>query len=176
MNLVIDIGNTQVKAAVFEKDTLQYVVSFDKRSIFSQIKAIIKKYDISDAILSNVALISEIKLKKLQQIVHLRIISSSTKVPFINSYQTPKTLGVDRIALATAAVREFPNKNVLVIDLGTCITYDLLTYDNRYFGGSISPGIAMRYKSVHTFTKNLPDFLRWALPSHSFIREGHDSL
>ena len=76
MNLVIDIGNTQVKAAVFEKDTLIHVVSFDKRSILSQIKAITKKHEISDAILSNVTLISEIKLKKLQQIVHLRIITS----------------------------------------------------------------------------------------------------
>ncbi len=156
MNLVIDIGNTQVKAAVFEKDTLIHVVSFDKRSILSQIKAITKKHEISDAILSNVTLISEIKLKKLQQIVHLRIISSSTKVPFINSYQTPKTLGVDRIALATAAVRQFPKKNVLVIDAGSCITFDFITSKNEYLGGAISPGIRMRFRSLNYFTANLP--------------------
>ena len=156
MNLIIDVGNTRVKAAVFEKETLIDRVFFDKRSILSEIKAITKKYVISDAILSNVALISDIKLTKLKKLVKIRTISSSTKVPFINLYQTPNTLGVDRIALAAAAVSQFSGKNVLVIDVGSCITFDFVTATKEYLGGAISPGINMRFHSLNYYTANLP--------------------
>ena len=156
MNLIIDIGNTRVKAAVFEKDTLIDLIFFDKESILSEIKTITKKYLISKGILSNVALISDATLKKIKKIVQIRILSSSTKVPFINLYQTPKTLGIDRIALAAAAVTQFSEKNVLVIDAGSCITFDLITSKKEYLGGAISPGIKMRFQSLNYFTANLP--------------------
>ncbi len=81
---------------------------------------------------------------------------SELKFPFKNNYGTPKTLGVDRIALVAAAVNEFPNQNVLIIDAGSCITYDFISEELVYSGGAISPGIEMRYKAMNHFTSKLP--------------------
>ena len=156
MNLIIDVGNTRVKAAVFEIDTMINIVVFDKKRILSEIKKILKKYAISNGIMSNVASISDFELKKLQSLFQLIVLSSSTKVPFVNLYKTPKTLGVDRIALATGAISQFPNKDVLVIDAGTCITFDFVNSNKEYLGGAISPGIQMRFDSLNYFTANLP--------------------
>ena len=77
-------------------------------------------------------------------------------MPFKNLYATPKTLGIDRIALVSASVNNYPDKNVLIIDAGTCITYDFITDKNEYLGGAISPGLRMRYKALHNLTANLP--------------------
>jgi len=156
MNLTIDVGNTRVKAAVFEKDKLVELCVFDKIKILSEIKKILKKYVIANAIMSNVASISDLKLKKIQKLVQIDVISSSTKVPFENLYKTPKTLGVDRIALIAGAVDQFYGKNVLVIDAGTCITFDFLNSKGCYLGGAISPGVQMRFKSLSHYTANLP--------------------
>ena len=82
--------------------------------------------------------------------------NSNTNIPFKNKYKTPKTLGVDRIGLVSSAVYRYPNENVLVIDAGTCITYDYVNTKAQYFGGSISPGIIMRYKALNNFTAKLP--------------------
>ncbi|MGB3776659.1 MAG: type III pantothenate kinase, partial [Leeuwenhoekiella sp.] len=78
------------------------------------------------------------------------------KVPFKNLYETPTTLGVDRVALMAAAVKNHPGQNVLVIDTGTCVTYDFKNKKEEYLGGSISPGLSMRFKALHQFTANLP--------------------
>ncbi|QNM85666.1 type III pantothenate kinase [Polaribacter pectinis] len=156
MNLIIDIGNTSVKAAVFKQDTIVFSVSFDKKIILSELKKIIKKYNISCGIMSSVASISEKKVEKLQKLIKLTLVSSSTEVPFVNLYETPKTLGLDRIALVTGAVKKYPNKNVLVIDAGTCITFDFVNDKSEYLGGAISPGINMRYKALNNFTAKLP--------------------
>ena len=156
MNLIIDVGNTNVKAAVFEKHTIVELVVFDKRRILSEIKNILKKYTISNGIMSSVATISNFKLKKLHQLLKFTTVSSSTNVPFINLYKTPSTLGVDRIALVVAAVSQFFNKNILIIDAGTCITYDFVNAKKEYLGGAISPGIQMKFNALHQFTANLP--------------------
>ena len=165
MILIIDIGNTNVKAAVFEKDTLLDVVVFEKGKILSEIKKILKKHPISKAVMSNVASISEVKLKKIQAFVEIIFISSFTRVPFVNLYKTPKTLGVDRIALAAAAVSQFPYKNVLVVDAGSCITFDFVTAKKEYLGGAISPGIQMRFHALNHFTANLPLLVKEEAPS-----------
>tara|TARA_R110002049_G_scaffold4377_15_gene30598 strand:- start:6977 stop:7705 length:729 start_codon:yes stop_codon:yes gene_type:complete len=156
MNLTIDIGNTRVKSAVFEGDKLVELYVFDKKKIISEIKKIFKKNTISSAIMSNVATISEKKMLQLKKIVNFQVVSSTSKVPFTNLYKTPKTLGVDRIALVAGAVKQFPNKNVLIIDAGTCITFDFVNDKAAYLGGAISPGINMRYKALNKFTANLP--------------------
>ena len=156
MNLIIDVGNTRVKSAVFEEDTLKEVVFFDKKRIVSELKKISKKFQITSGILSTVSSISENKLKSLHKNVSFMVLSSETKVPFTNCYQTPKTLGVDRIALVSNAVNKFKNKNVLIIDAGTCITFDFVTKDKEYLGGAISPGIIMRFKALNYFTSKLP--------------------
>ena len=156
MNLIIDVGNTRVKTAVFKQDTIVELIVFDKKRIISEIKKIIKKNNISKGIISSVASISIKKLQKLQSVMDLLIVSSVTKVPFNNLYETPKTLGVDRIALVVSAVRKYPNKNVLIIDAGTCITYDFVNNKADYLGGAISPGIKMRFKSLNNYTSKLP--------------------
>lgn len=156
MNLAIDIGNTRVKAAVFEEDRLLELVVFDKKRILSEIKKIVKKFTVSQSIVSNVASMSTFKMNKLNEIINFQMVSSTSKVPFKNLYKTPKTLGVDRIALVAGAVKAYPNKNVLIIDAGTCITFDFVTNKSEYLGGAISPGIRLRYKALHKFTANLP--------------------
>ena len=83
-------------------------------------------------------------------------LDSNTKLPFKNLYKTPKTLGVDRMALVSASVNQYPDSNVLIIDAGTCITYDFVNSEGEYLGGAISPGIKLRYQSLNNFTANLP--------------------
>ena len=156
MNLAIDIGNTRVKAAVFEGDKLIELFVFDKKIIISQIRKIIKKHPISLGIMSNVGSVSAKKMAQLKKSFDFMVVSASLKVPFTNLYKTPKTLGVDRIALVAGAVKQFPNKNVLIIDAGTCITFDFIDSKASYLGGAISPGINMRYKALNKFTANLP--------------------
>ncbi|AOW17113.1 pantothenate kinase [Polaribacter vadi] len=156
MNLIIDVGNTRVKVAVFEEDTIVDFVVFDKIKIVSEIKKIIKKYNITAAIASSVALLSAKKIEKLQSFVEIMFVSSNLEIPFKNLYATPTTLGVDRIALVFGAFIKYPKKNVLIIDAGTCITFDFLTKNGEYLGGAISPGVEMRYKSLHKFTSKLP--------------------
>ncbi|TDQ30220.1 type III pantothenate kinase [Tenacibaculum caenipelagi] len=156
MYLIIDVGNTRVKVAVTEIDTVKEVFIFEKEKIISELKKITSKYSISSSIVSSVAIFSEEEKEKIDTFLNPVYLNSETKVPFKNNYKTPKTLGVDRIALAAAAVKKYPNKNVLVLDAGTCITYDFITKEGVYLGGAISPGIAMRYKALHTFTSKLP--------------------
>ena len=156
MNLAVDIGNTRVKVAVFKEDKLVDFGVFEKRIIISEIKKIAKKYIISVGIISNVASVSEKKMIQLKKIINFHVISHESQIPFINLYKTPKTLGIDRIALVAAAVKQYPNKNVLIIDAGTCITFDFVNTKKEYLGGAISPGIKLRYKSLNAFTANLP--------------------
>jgi type III pantothenate kinase len=156
MNLAIDIGNTRVKAAVFEEDKLIELFVFDKKIIISQTRKIIKKHPISLGIMSNVGSVSAKKMAQLKKSFDFMVVSASLKVPFTNLYKTPKTLGVDRIALVAGAVKQFPNKNVLIIDAGTCITFDFIDSKASYLGGAISPGINMRFKALNKFTANLP--------------------
>ena len=166
MNLIIDVGNTRVKVAVFELDTIVELEVFDKEKIVSEIKKIISKFSISKSIISAVATLSEEKIQELHSFLDLIELNHTTKVPFINKYKTPKTLGVDRIALASGAIQMFPDTNVLVIDAGTCITYDLVNQKGEYLGGAISPGIKIRYKALNHYTSKLPLLEKTSLESY----------
>ena len=156
MYLIIDVGNTRVKVAVFETDTIKEVFTFEKKNIIPELKKIISNFSISNSIVSSVANFTDEETKKIAELLNPVFLDSNTKVPFENLYKTPKTLGVDRIALASAAIKKYPNQNVLILDAGTCITYEFITDEGNYLGGAISPGIAMRYKALHTFTSKLP--------------------
>ena len=156
MNLVIDIGNTKVKVAVFELDTIITAVVCEEINLVKELKRISNQYAIKRSIVSSVKDINEEYHEELQKLPFLIILNTDTPLPFKNLYATPSTLGNDRIALAAAAVCIHPFKNTLVIDAGTCITYDFINAKNEYLGGAISPGIAMRYKSLHQYTGNLP--------------------
>lgn len=156
MNLIIDIGNTRVKVAVFEMNSVKEIFVIEKEKIISEVKKIISKFNISRSIISSVANISESEQQNLVKLLNPLFLNNETKVPFSNLYKTPKTLGVDRIALASAAINKYSKKNVLVIDAGTCITFDFINEKKEYLGGAISPGINMRYKALHNFTSKLP--------------------
>lgn len=150
MKLIIDIGNTLVKYAVFSFDEI--VIIHKKNDVeVSFVKDLVQKHSINDVIISSVRNKTEwdFGLKTLY-LDHL------TKLPITINYKTPETLGKDRVANVVAASILYPNKNALIIDAGTCITIDFIDQNKEYQGGRISPGIEMRYKSLHKFTSQLP--------------------
>lgn len=155
LNLVIDIGNTLFKIAVFDNNSVIATYDFSKDFI-SNVESILDKYPITHSIISNVSNSNKELNYLLLRRTMLISFNDSIKTPFINSYSTKSTLGKDRIALVSAASIKFPDENVLIIDLGSCITYDFKNSGNEYLGGSISPGIHMRYKSLNDQTANLP--------------------
>lgn len=150
MNLIIDFGNTHGKVGLFEKDELIKVLNPVE---LNQLPSIEKEYNPKNCIVSSssvapLAITEQIKTNTLT-------LSNKTPLPFKIGYKTPGTLGLDRIAGVAGAYFKYNGANSLVIDLGTCITYDVLI-DNVYLGGGISPGMHMRLKALNTFTANLP--------------------
>lgn len=157
MNLIIDIGNTKIKAAVFEQDTLKLkeVINYDDWQI--AIESILKKNaTIQNIVVSSVSKIGKEAFSFLNSNYNLFFISRDMKFPFVNLYETPNTLGIDRMVLATGAVLRFPKTNRLVVDAGTCVTYDFIDENDNYLGGAISPGIRLRYEALHNYTAKLP--------------------
>lgn len=157
MNLVIDIGNTLVKMAVFQGDVLLNKKTALKQKFFKNLEELERSYpDIRDVLLSSVSKTPSKWLNKLQERYNTLILDQELPQVFFNQYATPATLGNDRIALVSAAAKLYPSQNVLIIDAGTCITFDIKNSENVYFGGAISPGLQMRYRAMNTFTENLP--------------------
>ncbi|MCK4663672.1 MAG: type III pantothenate kinase [Bacteroidales bacterium] len=161
MNLLIDIGNTLTKIGIYHNNKLidNYNLPF---LIISDINNIKNKFpDINNVILSSVAgikpEINEFLKNNFENYIQL---NSETKIPLEIIYKTRNTLGNDRIAGIVGANNIFPNTNVLVIDIGTAITYDFVNSKNQFLGGNISPGLTTRYKSLNNYTKNLP-LLNW---------------
>lgn len=157
MLLTVDVGNSRIKAAVFEQDTLVELFVANPKEAAVFFSGIFIKYPkIKSAIYASVGKIEDEVLDLLQKHVEIQIIDHTTVLPFTNNYMTPKTLGVDRVVLAAGATLLYPKQNRLVIDVGTCVTYDFIDQNNRYLGGAISPGIVLRYKSLNDYTQNLP--------------------
>lgn len=157
MNLIIDAGNTSVKLAIFDKEKLLYDESFKREIFFEKTKKIFNRYpSISWAIVSAVGYLDQKDLVALSVFCKVHELTHDSKVPFKNSYATPHSLGVDRIALATAGFYDNPSANTLVIDAGTCVTYDMINDFGEYLGGAISPGLHMRYEALHNQTAKLP--------------------
>lgn len=157
MNLIVDVGNTLVKFAVFLNGELHYKTGFELSQFESQYSGLKKTFpELQSAIISSVGRLSKHQIDLIKADLNLIELNSETKLPFINGYKTPKTLGADRIALVSAAVFHYPRKNVLIIDAGTCITYDFINAENHYLGGAISPGIRLRYMSLNNLTAHLP--------------------
>ena len=156
MNLVVDIGNNFFKLGIFENSNLVFSF-FDKNDkIDVEIEKIIRSYSkITSALISNV---SSIKINDILNKLNIKIyeLDSTFIFPFKLNYKTPESLGNDRLALAAAATILYPNSNNLVIDAGTCITIDFINNNNHFMGGSISPGVKMRYDSLNHYTANLP--------------------
>lgn len=157
MNLVIDAGNTQIKFAVFRRKRLLHVEAGPHEDFAERVKGIFEKFPgIGDAIVSAVSKLDPQEVEMLAVFCRVYELSPNSRIPFKNSYATPQTLGPDRLALATAAFYHNPKGNTLVIDAGTCITYDLVNDRGEYLGGAISPGLYMRYNALHEYTDKLP--------------------
>lgn len=156
MNLVVDIGNTQTKLAVFNKHHLLQQQFAKTENLSEELSKILKHFTVLNSIISSVVDPLPQVEKLLSSNSNLLKFSSNTPVPLKNEYLSPETLGLDRLANAIALSHLFPNQNALSIDIGTCIKYDFKSKTNTYLGGGISPGLNMRYKSLHDFTAKLP--------------------
>ena len=156
MNIVFDFGNTLIKAGIFNELKVVDVFIFNEFKE-NEITNIIINYNINYGIISSVINHSPIIEQFLEKyLTNLLILKNGISLPISIEYKTPETLGNDRIASAIGANSLFPNKNILVIDAGTCIKYDFVNVSNTYLGGGISPGIFMRFQALNKFTDKLP--------------------
>ena len=157
MNLIVDAGNRLVKLAVFEKQNIIFRQTVEAEDIARQVMQVCEHYpEIKRSIVSSVANLDRKVIAILAIFCEVHELDHTSKTPFKNSYATPQSLGMDRIALATAAFYYNPKGNTLVIDAGTCVTYDMINDYGEYLGGAISPGLHMRYSALQEYTAKLP--------------------
>ena len=154
MKLIIDIGNTAVKTALFEGKQLISSSAFNDCNL-QNILIFVGKQTISHAIISSVKAL-DANLEQIIQHFDSYFLNENTPLPTTIDYKTPNTLGKDRIAAVIGASFLFPKKDVLVLDAGTCLTIDFIDKRKVYKGGRISPGINMRFKALNQFTNSLP--------------------
>ncbi|MCK5468353.1 MAG: type III pantothenate kinase, partial [Cyclobacteriaceae bacterium] len=153
MNICIDIGNTKAKIGFFSNNELLEVKqNITDRGIIKIIKAHNPEHVVISSVRKGIGKIVESCSKTADTIVFDHL----TPVPVKSLYKTPQTLGVDRIAAVVGAALLYKHQNCLIIDMGTCITYDLIDKSATYHGGGISPGVDMRMKAMHKFTSRLP--------------------
>ena len=157
MNTTIcfDFGNTRCKAAVFREDQIVEIIVLDIKDP-KDISLLIEKYRPSFSILSSVINLDPDTEILLQTLPNFHQLSHRSKLPFSLPFPKPETVGADRLALCAAAVHQFPKVNNLVIGLGTCITYNFINLRHQFLGGAISPGLEMRFQSMHSHTALLP--------------------
>ncbi|MEO6637631.1 MAG: type III pantothenate kinase [Ginsengibacter sp.] len=153
--LCFDFGNTRLKCARFNGDYLIEVLTL-KDSSGETIQELLKKYQPAKTILSSVISHDTSIEDILSTQTHFQKLSSESRLPFTTPVGKPETIGADRLALAAAAVHFFNGKNNLVIGLGSCITFNFINKYNSFLGGSISPGMEMRFKAMHDYTAMLP--------------------
>jgi type III pantothenate kinase len=154
MELVIDIGNSSVKSAVFINNGIHKV--YRSQDATEELYDLIKDFDIKSIIISSVRVDNDEVVDFWTKRHPTLFLSHETEIPVVNKYKTPETLGKDRLAAVIGARFLFPNDPVLAIDAGTCITFDVLTKNNEYLGGNISPGARLRFKAMDEFTSALP--------------------
>ncbi|TDE02866.1 type III pantothenate kinase [Flavobacterium hiemivividum] len=157
MILTVDVGNSRIKAAVFEGDILLEPFVFKKEELQKNIQNILKNFtNTTHLVVASVGNVEKQAFLEFEKDIAVHFVSHGDQFPFANEYETPLTLGIDRMVLAAGATLQFPGKNRLVIDAGTCVTFDFINVSNEYLGGAITPGLQLRYKSLHDFTANLP--------------------
>ncbi len=154
-SIVIDAGNTRIKMAMFDHDALLHEQILTYENCREPLRAWLGSEQINQLLISDVG-------GKLPDYLPVHIpcpviwLNVETLLPFKNLYQSKATLGADRKALVAAAMHFYPKKPCLIIDAGTCVTYDILNASDEYLGGSISPGLQMRLKAMHSYTAKLP--------------------
>ncbi len=156
MNIAIDIGNSSVKAGVFDNEKLVEVFRYEKINK-NQLEAITNQYNIENSIVASVQKDDPDSIEEIESVLkNVMQLNHNTPLPIENQYTTPETLGLDRIAAAVGGYILFPDSNVLIFDIGTAITIDFITKDKKYIGGNISPGLNMRFKALNNYTDKLP--------------------
>jgi len=153
--LCIDFGNTRLKAAVFMGDELKEVVVLQP-DVISHLNELILQYEPGYAILSSVVNHDPAVEDLLASKTRFHKLSNTSKLPFTIPVGKPETMGADRLAIAASAVFLFPGKNNVAVGLGTCITFNFINQAGEFLGGSISPGMEMRFQAMHQFTAKLP--------------------
>jgi type III pantothenate kinase len=156
MNLALDIGNTRSKIGLFRGKTLVEQAIWRDWTL-AELLAYGNHNGVQRVIFSSVAEEDPTLAPALREHFEVLELRADTPLPFQNLYQTPQTLGKDRLAGVAGAQALFPGKNCLVTDCGTCIKYELLSAEGRYLGGNIAPGAAMRLRAMHHFTARLPE-------------------
>ena len=153
--ICLDFGNTRLKAALFNDDALMEMQVLNENAV-EHLQQILQQHKPSKSILSSV-INHPVEIENLlQSQTRFHKLSNHSKLPFTIPVGKPETVGADRLAIASAAVFLFPDKNNLVIGLGSCITYNFINQTGELVGGSISPGMEMRFKAMHQFTAKLP--------------------
>lgn len=173
MNLVIDLGNTTGKVASFVDGTLQQLNIYPSVTP-SVIKKDFPETKVKQAILSSVVNHSD-ELELFLKNINGFVLTHETPIAFHNQYETPLTLGKDRLANAAQLHHQFPNENALCVDVGTCIKFDFVSKEGAYQGGAISPGFRMRFEALNTFTDKLP-LLEVQSISHLIGRNSEESI
>ncbi len=155
-NIVFDYGNTFKKIAIFQINELKYLKIYRNHKIQNVVNYLEKLNIKGNTIVSSVIDFPEKLEQYLKENYKYFNFTHYTPLPIKNKYLTVETLGKDRLAAAVAANNMFPNNNLLIINAGSCLTYDFVNNLNEYHGGGISPGLSMRFKSLYNFTKKLP--------------------
>jgi type III pantothenate kinase len=155
MNLVIDVGNTAIKVGVFKDKSLLFSDTYPTSNLNELLKNL-QNFTIKAAILSAVSAVNPQLLSYLNSLNSFFRLDANTPLPIKNNYKTPETLGADRLSNAVGAATLHPSKPVLVVDAGTCLKFDFVHPTDGYLGGSIAPGLWMRYKSLNHYTAALP--------------------
>ncbi len=155
ITLCLDFGNTRCKAALFEGDELLQTIVIDG-DVIQQLKLLIQGYKPQYSILSSVINHPPEVEQLLESASIFHRLSNESNLSFSIPVGKPETVGADRLAICAASVFLFPNQNNLAIGLGSCITYNFISQQNEFLGGSISPGMEMRFKAMHDFTALLP--------------------
>lgn len=157
--LAVDIGNSRTKLGLFENRELLQIFSFPN-DVLNKNTSIFSEYEIAASIISSVNTKAERALELDKLYPSAIRLTHKTPIPITIDYETPDTLGKDRIAAVVGAQMLFQNQALLVIDAGTCVTYDFLTAEKNYLGGAISPGVQLRLNSLNHYTSQLP-LLNW---------------
>lgn len=157
MNLCIDQGNSRTKVALMTDEGKMINQFIYKQFSSAEVERLFDLYDITDSIISSVVNIEAAVVNVLhRRSQHFVLFDHTTPVPIKNGYDTPHTLGQDRLAAAVGAKSICPNENLLIIDVGSAITYDFVSDQGEYMGGNIAPGLKMRLTMLHRMTKKLP--------------------
>ncbi|MDB5251441.1 MAG: type pantothenate kinase [Flaviaesturariibacter sp.] len=154
--LCLDFGNTRLKAALFSNGALQELVFLRADAAAADLAAVLEAHHPDSSILSSVIDHDQAIEALLAERTSFHKLSNLSSLGFSIPVGKPETMGADRIAVAAAAVHFFPGRNNLAITLGTCITFNFINSRHEFLGGSISPGMEMRFRAMHDYTARLP--------------------